>query len=130
MLSFFSSKYPAHSDISLLNGITNPLPPCPDTPNCVRRSYGVSKPANKLFSDCLRVISDMGATVKEQSRESHRIQAVYKVVIFKDDLHIEIQKQASQCVLHIRSASREGAYDFGVNARRVNLFMKKLGRII
>ena len=130
MLSYFSSKHPAHSDIELLDDATNPLEPCPDTPNCVRRSYGVVKPADELFSDCLRVISKMGATIENQSIDSHNIHAVYKVVIFKDDLNIQIKKQTSRSVLYIRSASREGAYDFGVNARRINIFMKKLAEII
>ena len=130
MLSQFSSKYPPHSDIMLLEDQPNPLPPCPDSPNCVRRSYSISKRAGELFSDCRRVISGMGATIKRQSNDPYSIHAVYKVLIFKDDLHIQIQQRASSCVMYIRSASRKGTYDFGVNARRANLFMKKLGNVL
>lgn len=58
---------------------------------------------------------------------NYRIDAVFKVVFFRDDLNLQLTKSdADSTYLHIRSASREGFADLGVNTRRVKRFLKRL----
>ena len=45
---------------------------------------------------------------------------------FPDDITIRIQPLAGQTKLDVRSASRYGRNDFGVNARRIERFAEEL----
>jgi uncharacterized protein (DUF1499 family) len=46
--------------------------------------------------------------------------AVYRVAwIFKDDVDVAVESDTAGSVLHLRSASRIGHSDLGVNRRRV-----------
>ena len=63
-----------------------------------------------------------------KNEERHHVDAVFKIGFFKDDVTIKIEETQNKndAVLHIRSASRKGAYDLGVNKRRLNRFMHRL----
>jgi len=102
------------------------LPQCPDRPNCVSSLqqgtshavppmalHGTTEAAMETAEQILR---QMGAA--SVSKTENGIHAVFRSRIFgfKDDMHIVAD--SSQGLLHIRSASRTGYYDFGVNRRR------------
>lgn len=105
------------------------LPPCPETPNCVcsegptpqippiilRQPAG---PDSEAWETVVRVVEQMpGATNVRQAWP--RVTAVCRTrfLRFKDDLALRLDED--QRTLHVRSASRVGHSDFGVNRRRV-----------
>lgn len=68
----------------------------------------------------------MGAVELKTLEEPLRLNAVFRVFIYKDDFIVLIEEEASASHLHIRSASRVGYSDLGVNRRRVKRFIRKL----
>ncbi len=113
---------------------------CPDKPNCVCSEY--KNDANHytdpisisqdipfdLFSLLKNVIHDMGGEI--QIEKGNYLAATFTSAIFKfvDDLEIRID--STQRKIHIRSASRFGYSDFGVNKKRVKLLKELLSRKI
>jgi|AntRauTorcE11897_2_1112592.scaffolds.fasta_scaffold16437_2 uncharacterized protein (DUF1499 family) len=127
MFSIFPADKPPHSDIKLRKDIQNPLKPCPPFPNCARRSYHISPQPKVLFPIVLITLKEMDACIVDNSEDDLRAETVFSIFIFKDDVSISLEAEGNGSLLHIRSASRIGKYDFGVNRRRVNRFMGLLG---
>ncbi len=110
---------------------SNPLPECPDTPNCVLQVHSFPLPASNLSALAEGVLRDMDAeSIKIGTVDHHALDAVFKVFKYRDDLQIYIQPERDGSLLYIRSASREGYYDLGVNKRRVKRFLRKLDQAI
>ena len=109
-----------------VESINNPLPPCPDTPNCERRSYEIDADSSILIEFAEKTLKNMGA--ESVKVDESKIHAVFRIPIFgwRDDVHVQI----SDGKLFIRSASRTGYSDLGVNKRRINRFVKKLNETI
>jgi len=102
----------------------NPLEACPDTPNCVRSSMEFTAEASAAHKAALQVLDKMNAESIVTPSDTE-IQAVFKIPIFgfRDDFHVVIEEQAGhQVLVHLRSASRTGHSDLGVNGRRVSRF--------
>lgn len=101
----------------------NPLPPCPGTPNCERvaRSYDVAP--NTLYGAAGQALEGLGPVTLRQPGppSSRRLEAVYRVaLIFKDDVDVAVRAPSDGgSILYVRSASRVGYSDLGVNRRRV-----------
>lgn len=106
----------------------NPLPECPDSPNCVRYSIMVEVTADKTFEYVGMVLEEMGVHEVEKNRKDNTINSVFRIPImgFKDDFDVVMEAQGNQSLVHIRSASRTGYSDLGVNERRVKKFVKNL----
>lgn len=71
----------------------------------------------------------MGAIEIQSDSENGMIHAVFRIPIFgfKDDVNIAVEQSAAgHSILHIRSASRTGYSDLGVNRRRVNRIFNNL----
>ena len=115
----------------------NKLAPCPDTPNCINTEYPdkvnqyqspLSFPEQKseqIISLAKKIIINMGGKIIEQEQtfnNSYYLHALFTSTIFRfvDDFEIRIDN--INHILHIRSASRTGYSDFGVNKRRVKTF--------
>ncbi len=109
-------------------GMSGSLPDCPPSPNCVCST--ASRPAQRV--DPLAFTGDWQAAreklvamisgmprAKIIAVDGPRIQATFTTLIlrFVDDVDCLIDVSAS--VIHIRSASRLGYSDLGVNRRRV-----------
>ena len=105
----------------------NPLPPCPATPNCVRTSRLFASSPEPLFSLACSTLEAIGASDVSADVTTRRAEAVFTVVFFKDDVTLLVEPYEEGAVLHIRSASRVGNHDLGVNRRRVRRFFKALG---
>jgi uncharacterized protein (DUF1499 family) len=104
------------------------LTPCPESPNCVSSQGSDSAhavaplayetEAGKVIADLKVVVGSMkGATIASES-------ALYLHVVFQSDVFrfiddVEFVVDEAVKVVHVRSASRVGYYDFGVNRRRV-----------
>ena len=108
----------------------NPLPPCPASPNCVRQTRRFDLPAEALFDRAQEALEALGPSDLKASPETHRLDAVFTVFIFKDDVALHLEPHETGSVLHIRSASRTGYSDLGVNRRRVKRFFRALEKQI
>ncbi len=104
------------------------LLPCPHTPNCVssmeKQSEKSVKPLvyqtnrNDARMVMRQILVELGnTTIKEESDDYIWVECRSKLLGFVDDL--EVYFPEDEKVVHIRSASRLGYYDFGVNKKRV-----------
>ena len=105
----------------------NPLEACPDSPNCIRISKAVNDEAEDLFGHVNGAIEEMNGNIESSNLNTLSIHASYGVVFFTDDFNVQITSDStSGTILHVRSASRVGYSDFGVNGRRVTSFIDLL----
>jgi len=104
------------------------LPPCPGTPNCVSSQENNSQHRIQpiIFEGSLelakeklyRVINSMrGSRIITQDVLYWHVEFTTQLLRFIDD--VEFYFDESQSLVHLRSASRQGYWDLGVNRRRV-----------
>jgi len=110
------------------------LTPCPDSPNCVcseshtendGEHYIQATQGNKTTWDKLKkILIAQGGTI--ESDDGLYIHATFRSAIFQyvDDVELRLDKTNNN--IHIRSASRMGRKDFGVNRKRVQALKKAL----
>jgi uncharacterized protein (DUF1499 family) len=104
------------------------LRPCPDTPNCVcsmdpAAAHHVEPLA--FVGDPDEALSWLKAVLAKQTRTrlvtegADYLHAECSSLVFRfvDDLEFSMDRLRKK--IHVRSASRAGKYDFGVNRRRV-----------
>jgi uncharacterized protein (DUF1499 family) len=109
------------------------LPPCPGTPNCVSsQAEGKHwiKPL-RLGGDpelALGVIMDTMALLRRAevvSGQGDLVHVTFRSRLgFVDDVHFLLDREEG--VIHVRSASRTGYSDLGVNRRRVERLRRDL----
>ncbi len=105
----------------------NPLPECPDSPNCERTSTTSPVPAERLYAGAKTALDALGPVRLQAQPDSMRASAVYRVaLLFKDDVAIAVDSTSDGSFLHIRSASRTGYSDLGVNRRRVQRLLSRV----
>jgi len=114
------------------------LPPCPSSPNCVssrdpdpdRRVdpipfRGTAAEAREAIETVVRsfpralIVATSGGIVRVEFRSR---------LGFVDDVEFRINETAG--VIHVRSASRTGYWDLGVNRRRVESIREAFGSIM
>jgi len=132
VLSLSSRKQP---ELGLLNGR---LRPCPATPNCVCSeppvavsfipplAYSIAH-ADAWHSVRQAVVETGGVLINEQDDYLHA-RYVTPLLRYIDDVELRIDEHAH--LIHIRSASRVGHADFGVNRRRVSRIWSAFDRQI
>jgi uncharacterized protein (DUF1499 family) len=88
----------------------------------------VDKPADVVFASAKEVVADKGWTLVDASEADGRIEATAETgwVRFKDDVVIRIRPDGSGTRIDMRSKSRVGRGDMGVNARRVRNYLQAL----
>ncbi len=104
------------------------LAPCPETPNCVSsqapdRTHRVEplpiegSPEEALAR--LRGVIEKMPRTKVKTHSESRLEATFRSLVFRfvDDLVAVVDAEAG--VIHVRSASRTGSSDLGVNRKRV-----------
>lgn len=103
------------------------LSPCPETPNCVCSED--PKPAahieplqvdgdlDEAWTRARQAVQASGGTIVQE--QGDYLAATYTSLLFRfvDDLEMRLDRQAKQ--IHLRSASRVGHSDLGVNRKRV-----------
>lgn len=109
---------------------SNPLEPCPSTPNCVRESIRLNGERPQQVLALAQKAAERLGPASISVEDSLRIHAVYRVLLFRDDVHLAVEPAGDASILHIRSASRTGQSDLGVNRRRVNDFYRELERLL
>lgn len=102
--------------------------PCPDSPNCVSSQSA----DNAHFIDPLHYTADT-ADARQQlidilenlkrvqlaKIEMDYIHAEFRSLIFRFVDDVEFYFSPEEKIIHLKSASRSGYYDFGANRRRV-----------
>jgi uncharacterized protein (DUF1499 family) len=117
-----------------LGGTKGKLAPCPDSPNCVstqsERKRHAMAPLPYLQTReasrerILSILKGMKRMEIVKLTESH-IRAEFRTALwgFVDDVEFFLDDTAR--VVHFRSASRVGYYDFGLNRRRMKEISEK-----
>jgi uncharacterized protein (DUF1499 family) len=100
------------------------LRPCPSTPNCVCSEGPAASieplafegDPDRAFDSLLEFLS-AEPRISDVTRAGDYAHAVARTTFFRDDLELRLDREA-RCI-HVRSASRVGYSDLGVNRRRV-----------
>jgi uncharacterized protein (DUF1499 family) len=112
-------------------GITSgKLAPCPGTPNCVNSQS--DNPQSKIeplpgvsIAEIKKIVSAMERTkITEETDNYLYVEFTTKLMGFVDDVEFYLDSQAN--VVHVRSASRLGKSDLGVNRQRIEEIRAKL----
>jgi len=111
------------------------LPACPSSPNCVSsqatdadhaiapfKIVGNSEEAWTALKKAL--ISQSRTVITDETGDTLHAQATSLVFRFVDDIDAILDTDAR--LIHIRSASRTGYGDFGVNRKRVEMLRSQL----
>ena len=115
------------------------LSPCPGTPNCVSSQEKNSQHRIQpiIFEGSLelakerlyRVINSMrGTRIITQENVYWHVEFTTQLLRFIDD--VEFNFDESQSLIHVRSASRQGYWDLGVNRRRVETIRSRFEELI
>lgn len=110
-------------------GVTDgKLTPCPDSPNCVSsqsrdEAHGVApltiRGTLSEAKQALKRILERLPRVRIVTETQTYLHAEFKIAIFGFIDDVELLFDEKENVIHIRSASRVGRWDLGVNRRRV-----------
>jgi len=128
---FFLLPYTPHASEFKNDLVNGKLQACPSSPNCINSEdlsinpINIPKTETKLVWSLLQqVITEQGGNI--QSKSTKYLSAIFISGIFGfiDDIEARIDLDAK--VIHLRSASRVGYYDFGVNGRRLKAIKKAL----
>jgi len=119
------------------------LKACPNTPNCINSEYAEKtsqtitplifskKQTEQVMTLSKQIIIKMGGEIISEAQDLY-LHAIFTSTFFKfvDDfeIRIDIGVDKNTNKLHIRSASRTGYSDFGVNKRRVVKFYALLSQ--
>ncbi len=106
------------------------LVPCPGTPNCVNSQS--QDPKSKIeplppvaIADLKKAIESMEKTkIIEETDNYLYAEFKSKIMGYVDD--VEFYLDSNENVLHVRSASRLGQSDLGVNRKRIEAIRAKL----
>ncbi len=105
------------------------LKPCPGTPNCVSSEpgsdpghfieplYYAAEDAAQVLPRLKAIVCDMGGCIQAETTDYVAATFTSAVFRFVDDLELRIDTE--QKTIHLRSASRVGRSDLGVNRKRV-----------
>jgi uncharacterized protein (DUF1499 family) len=106
----------------------NKFSPCPNSPNCVssqsdNKSHFVEplRYAGSLANARQKLINILNSTkrVRLVKAETDFIHAEFRSFIFRFVDDVEFYFPSEETIIHVKSASRTGYYDFGANRRRV-----------
>lgn len=111
---------------------------CPNSPNCINSEYPEDKShylapfifpkadTKQIMMYAKVILTEMGAS--SITIENDYLTAIFTSSVFKfiDDFELRLDKE--QQTLHIRSASRVGYSDFGVNKQRVTRFLQLISK--
>ena len=116
-------------------GVTDgKLAPCPDSPNCVSTQSQVKRHAMKPLpylqtreASRERILSILKTTKRTTivTMTDSYIHAEFRTTLFRFVDDVEFFLDESAFVVHFRSASRVGHYDFGMNRRRMKEISEK-----
>jgi len=118
-------------------GDQNQIKPCPQSPNCVSSLASEGKhfiaPLNYIGTreaafQALVGIIEAEPRARIAGRQKNYLHAEFKSRIFGFVDDVEFLFSSDQPMIQVRSASRKGHYDFGVNRRRIENIRRLLTR--
>lgn len=128
IISCSSHIEPVPQNVEVLK---NPIKECPDSPNCFRTTQYFELDTSTVFSLIQKAVEEVNPyeIEIEANSKTRSINAVFKIPIFGwlDDVKIIVtpdMNNTSYSFVHLKSSSREGYYDLGVNKRRINRILK------
>ncbi|RNC79587.1 MAG: DUF1499 domain-containing protein [Balneola sp.] len=133
LFSIFAGACANQSHSPEMSDLTNPLPPCPSTPNCVRTAASFGEvDSMKVFEAIQHALQSMKAeeiTVADSTLDIH---AVFRIPVFgwRDDVNVSIQQIDNVTVAFFRSASREGTWDIWANSIRVRKLIRRTNNFL
>lgn len=91
----------------------------------------INRPFNQVFEQAVALVKKRGWEVAAIAVAEGRIEATdtTRIMGFKDDIVIRVQATGSRTQVDMRSASRVGESDLGVNAARIRHFLDDLGKL-
>lgn len=112
------------------------LAPCPDSPNCVSSQsppgpHAIEPLALRQGSDqallCIKNIVSSLKRARITAEEGTYLRAEFRTLLgFVDDVEFEVDTPSG--LIHMRSASRLGYWDLGVNRRRLERIRSAFNR--
>ncbi len=128
---FFLLSHSTHASEFKSGLVNGKLQSCPDSPNCINSEaltispINISKIETKLVWSLLqKVINEQDGDIQSKSTDYLSAIFISDIFGFIDDVEARLDLEAK--VIHLRSASRSGYYDFGVNARRLKAIKKAM----
>jgi len=115
------------SEVPSVELVSGKLRPCAETPNCVSSETTGEKFIEPLSSSTLSMDELWQAAqtaavqqggIVETSLKNH-FWSTYQSKLFKFTDDLELRRDDAAGVVHVRSGSRSGKSDFGVNRKRV-----------
>jgi uncharacterized protein (DUF1499 family) len=114
------------------------LPPCLDTPNCVSSQatdklhyiapFKISGDPRQAWAELRKAIMAHGRiSITHETEDTLHAEAISLVLHFVDDVDAILDVEKG--LIHIRSASRVGHSDFGVNRKRMDAIRLQLRKI-
>jgi len=110
------------------------LRPCPDSPNCVcSEQHSQSSEQHALtpinagygaWKKLAKIIIRQGGEIQQD--DGSYLHATFTSSVFRYVDDVELRLDEDLGLIHIRSASRVGRSDFGVNRKRVERIMQAL----
>jgi uncharacterized protein (DUF1499 family) len=122
-IAFPSATWAANTDT-----LSDYLSPCPSSPNCVLSQNADEKHAIEPITyhgdrdtarETLLKVLDVTPRTEVIEETENYIHAIAKSRIFKFIDDVEFYFPENEQVIHVRSASRVGESDLGVNRRRI-----------
>lgn len=94
------------------------------------RPVVLTTPPDQTFQKALRIARKMGWEIVEADQNASRIEATDTSFLFgfKDDVVIRINADEHGSRVDLRSSSRVGVSDLGVNANRIRKFISQLNK--
>jgi len=122
VMAVLSQKEP--DNLGMLDGV---LRPCPDSPNCVcsekhtadNQQHYIEPMAADIaaWKRLPALLKQQGAHIEQQHDDY--IHATFSTAIFRYVDDVEFRFDATEGLIYMRSASRIGRSDFGVNRQRM-----------
>ncbi|PID46355.1 MAG: hypothetical protein CSB47_04405 [Proteobacteria bacterium] len=127
----YLSAHETTPDVGMVNG---KLRPCPSTPNCVSSEATDEKfiepfkatatiGLGDLWDATIRAIKEQGGVIQVQ--EDDYVWATFQSRLFKFTDDVELRRDNPSKTIHVRSGSRCGQSDLGVNRKRVEALRVK-----
>jgi uncharacterized protein (DUF1499 family) len=89
-----------------------------------------NQPFDKVFEASTNAAQALGWEIRETDRGQGIIEAIATtpVLKFKDDVTVTLTREGDSTIVNVRSKSRVGKGDLGVNARRIRAFQADLAK--
>ena len=111
------------------------LAPCPASPNCVSSTaadaehavtpFPLDRPVSEAKAELKRAIAGLPRATLISETENY-LHYEFRSLVFRFVDDVEFQFEEAAKVIHLRSASRVGHSDLGVNRRRVEAIRARL----